>query len=113
MIGPQGLPLGRLGLTEEQRTRVRELTQSRREELQAIGERERTAREALRQAVTAETVDEGLVRARAAELAVVEADAAVAQARLYAEIFQMLTPEQQTRARELQAQMQERARERR
>jgi Spy/CpxP family protein refolding chaperone len=54
-----------------------------------------------------------LVRARAAEAAVVDADIAVASARVHAEAWQMLTPEQQTQAKQLRAEMQNRMKERR
>jgi protein CpxP len=108
-MGLRAFALGRLDLSDEQRTKVRAIMDAHQEELRSIGERQRTASQALRQAETAETLDEGLVRVRAAELAAVEADAAVARARLHAEVFQVLTPEQQTRAREMQSRMEERA----
>ena len=103
------LALGRLDLSDDQQTKVRGIMESHHEELRAMAERQRTANEALRQAETADTFDEGLVRVRAAERAVVEADAAVARARLHAEISQILTPEQRTKARELRSQMEQRA----
>ena len=59
-------------------------------------------------AATAETLDEGLIRARAAELATIESDLVVAHARIHSEVFRILTPEQQTQAKEAQSQMQER-----
>lgn len=108
-----GLPLARLGLTDAQRTEVRSIAQSHAEELRAIADRALTARRTLDAAVTGETVDEGLIRARAAELAMVEADMAVARARVHAEVFRVLTPEQQTQARQLRSQMQERFESRR
>lgn len=108
-----GLPLARLGLTDAQRTEVRSIAEKHAEELKAIADRAMTARRALEAAVTGEAVDEGLIRARAAELALVEADMAVARAGLHAEVFRVLTPEQQTQARELRTQMQERVENRR
>ena len=61
------------------------------------------AREALHAATTSPSFDEGLVRAKAAELAAVEADLAVSRARIFADVFQILTPEQQAKAKELSA----------
>jgi Spy/CpxP family protein refolding chaperone len=52
------------------------------------------------------------VRAAAAQVATVQADLAVAQARVHADIWNILTPEQQTKAKELEQQAQARARER-
>ena len=68
----------------------------------------RTARAALNDAVTAATFDEGGVRAKAADLAAVEADAAVLRARAHAEVWALLTPEQQQKAQQLKAQRTER-----
>jgi Spy/CpxP family protein refolding chaperone len=57
-------------------------------------------------------VNEQAVRAAAAQVATVQADLAVAQARVHADIWNILTPEQQTKAKELEQQAQARARER-
>jgi protein CpxP len=101
-MGPLGgLPLRELNLSESQREQVRAIVESREAETRAIGERAMAAREALHAATTAASFDEGLVRSKAAELATVEADMAVARARVYADVFQMLTPEQQAKAKEL------------
>jgi Spy/CpxP family protein refolding chaperone len=69
--------------------------------MRSVGERAMTARQALQAATASASFDEGLVRARAAELAAVEADMAVTRARIYADVFQMLTPEQQAKAKEI------------
>jgi len=52
------------------------------------------------------------VRAAARQVAAVQADLAVAQARVHADIWNILTPEQQVKAKELEQQAQARARER-
>jgi Spy/CpxP family protein refolding chaperone len=112
LLGPA---LRRLELTEDQRSRVRQITESHRDEQRAIGDRARKAHEALREVTESPTFDESAVRARAADVASVEADMAVARARLYNEVYQILTPEQQTTLKTLQAergQRQERVRER-
>ena len=108
-----GLPVGRLDLSEAQRDQLRSLMQANDEALRDIGDRAGVAREGLESAVTAEVVDEGLIRLRAEELALVEADMAVLRAQIGAEAFQLLTLEQQTLAKELRSQMQERAGQRR
>ena len=62
--------------------------------------------------VTADIVDEAAIRARSGELGAVEADAAVMRARVHQEVFSVLTAEQQAKAKELRAQMQERSKQR-
>ena len=114
--GPMGmLPMlaRELNITDAQKAQIKTIADSHRDEWKALGDRARTAHEALQQAVTADTVDEGLIRQRSAEVAAVEADMAVARARAHAEVFQLLTPEQKTQAKTLQSQVQERMKERR
>ena len=96
-----GIPLRELNLTDAQREQVRQIVDSRQEEVRAIGERAMAAHDALRAATTSPSFDEGLVRAKAAEVAAVDADMAVARARIFADVFQILTPEQQAKAKEL------------
>lgn len=104
MLGPE---LRAVGLTSEQRTQVQAIVQSHREAQAAIGERLRAANAALREAVTAETFDEGNIRAKAAEVAAAEADAAVLRAKVRAEVFALLTPEQIQKAKELRGRTQD------
>ncbi len=101
-----------LNITDAQKDQIKNIAESHREEWKALADRGRTAHEALRQSVTAETVDEGLIRQRSAEVAAVEADMAVARARVHAEVFQILTPEQKAQAKTLQSQAQERMKQR-
>jgi protein CpxP len=96
-----GLPMRELNLTEAQREQVRQIVESHQAETRAVGERAMAARQALHAATTAPAFDEALVRAKAAELAAVEADFAVARARMFADVYQVLTPEQQAKAKEL------------
>ena len=113
--GPMGMPpmLAReLNITDAQKAQIKTIADSHRDEWKALGDRARTAHEALQQAVTADTVDEGLIRQRSAEVAAVEADMAVARARTHAEVFQLLTPEQKTQAKTLQSTFAERMKQR-
>ena len=113
--GPMGMPpmLPReLNLTDAQKTQIKTIEDSHRDEWKALGDRARTAHEALQQAVTADTVDEGLIRQRSAEVGAVEADMAVSRARAHAEVFQLLTPEQKTQAKTLQSTREERMKQR-
>ena len=101
LAGLAGLPLRELNLTDAQREQVKQIVDSRQQETRAIGERAMAAHDALRAATTSPSFDEGLVRAKAADVAAVDADMAVARARIFADVFQILTPEQQAKAKEL------------
>jgi protein CpxP len=105
--GPLAM-LRQLDLTEDQRAQVKQVMDSHRAELQAIGEKLRAAHKAQQDAVTAAQFDEQAVRTRAAELATLAADAAVLQAKVHSEVFAVLTPEQQAKAAELKARRQAR-----
>jgi periplasmic protein CpxP/Spy len=107
--GPMaGLPLQQLNLTSSQKEQVQSIMQSHEADFRSLGERGRAAHEALRAASTSGSFDEGLVRTKAADVANVESDMAVLNARIYSEIFQILTTEQKAKAKELQAQRPER-----
>jgi protein CpxP len=111
--GAAGLPLRQLDLTDAQREQVRGIVTARSAEVKTIHERLRTARTAQHAAVTRVPVDENEVRARVTETAAIEADLAVIRARVHEQIYQVLTPEQQQKAKTLQAERQKRHAERR
>lgn len=111
--GGAGLPLRELELTDAQREQVKGIFDSNKDEFQAIGARLKTARQAQMAAVQAQPVDEASIRAKSAELGAVEADAAVLRAKVHSAVFQVLTPEQQEKAKSLQAEREKRGAERR
>jgi protein CpxP len=117
--GPSGLmgvlgPMARqLNLSDAQKERVKSIAASHRDDMKALGGRAMAAHQALEAAVTAETFDEATIRSRSTDVAAVEADMAVARARIRGEILQVLTPEQQAQLKQLQAQMQQRGASRR
>jgi Spy/CpxP family protein refolding chaperone len=108
MFGPE---LRALDLTDAQRQQVRAIMESHQDEQNAIGDRMRTARKALQEAITADSFDEGAIRARAADVAAVDADAVVLQAKIHAAVFAILTPEQVKKAKELRTEMENRMKE--
>jgi Spy/CpxP family protein refolding chaperone len=110
MLGP--MMLQRLNLTDAQKERVKGILDSHQEELKALGNRAMAARRALEDAVASDTFDEATVRTRSAETAMVEADMTVARARIYSEVFQSLTADQQTQLKQLRADMRKRAADR-
>jgi periplasmic protein CpxP/Spy len=95
--------LSQLGLSDEQRQEVRRIMELHKAEHQAVGQRLRDARRAQEEAIETVPVDEAAVRARSAELAKAEADAAVLRAKVHAEVYNVLTPEQQEKAKALRA----------
>ena len=101
--GPMGiLPrLGReIGLTDAQRDQVKSIADSHKEEWKTLADRARTAHMALNAAVTADTLDESLIRQKSSEVAAVDADMAVARAHAHSEVFKILTTEQKAKLAE-------------
>jgi Spy/CpxP family protein refolding chaperone len=107
MLGP------RLNLTDAQREQLKSIAETNKDEWKALADRARAAHEALHDAVMAETVDEALIRAKAADVGAVDADLAVASAHARAQAWQILTPEQQAQAKQFQTEMKNRRKERR
>ena len=97
-----------IGLTDTQRDQIKAIADAHKDDWKALFDRERAARTALNAAVTADAVDEGLVRQRSAELAAVEADMAVARARTYGEVVQLLTADQKAQLKQIHARMHDR-----
>src|SRR5438477_5134458 len=106
VLGP--MVLQRLDLTTDQRDRVKQIVDSHREEQRALGDRGMAAHEALDAAITSDALNEGLLRAVAADLAAVEADETVLHARIYSEVLQILTTDQQAKLKTIQAEMRQR-----
>lgn len=110
MHGDSGLRgLHQLDLSEEQREQLHEALSARREEGAEARQELREARIALMQAIHAETLDEGAIRAASQRVSTLEEDQAVERALIFQEVRKILTAEQ---LEELQSMRQER-RERR
>ena len=94
--GPMGMlgPIQRLGLSDAQKEQVKGIIESRAEEFRTLGERAAAARRGLQGAMTADPVNDALIRQKSAEVASVEADLAVASAHARAEVLTILTGEQ-------------------
>lgn len=107
------LGIGRLDLADVQRGQLRTILQAHRDELAQVGARLRAAQKGLNEAVTTPIFDEATVRARSAEVAAVQADAAVLRAQIHGEVWALLTPEQQQKVTEFRAQMAQRFEQRR
>ncbi len=112
--GAVALPLGQLGLDDEQQEVVRGVLAESREALREAGERVRASREALRDAVgTGGDVDEDAIRAAAVELGAAQGAVALARATARAQIWEVLTPDQRTAAEVIQTAREQRMEERR
>lgn len=111
VFGELRMGLRGLNLTEDQRTQVRSILQSHREDFKALLEKGRAAREQLQQAASGSPVDENAVRNASGAVGDAAADAAILRAKVRNEIFALLTPEQRQKADALKQQMQQRRRE--
>jgi protein CpxP len=113
--GPgRGMFLGLAGLdmTDAQRDQVRDVGQRHRGEMQEAGKRLREAFEAQRAAIETTPVNEGLIRSTTQTLANAQTDMALLRARIHSEVWALLTPEQQEKARQLKAEREARFKQR-
>ena len=103
--GGFGLPgLRELDLSDAQKEQIRTIQQAHRDQVQQIGERTRTAQRAIDEAANGATVNEAAIRAQSTALATAIADGAILRAKVNAEIFNVLTAEQQQKLNEVRAQ---------
>jgi periplasmic protein CpxP/Spy len=106
--GPMGmLPMlgPRIGLTDAQKDQIKTIADAHKDEWKALADRERAAHMALDNAISADAIDEALIRQKSAETAAVDADVAVARAHARAEVFQLLTADQKAQLKTMQAEM--------
>jgi len=101
-----------IGLTDTQRDQIKAIADSHKDEWQALGDRARKAHEALNDAVTADAIDDALIRQKSADVAAVDADMAVARAHAHAEVLQLLTADQRAQIKKRQADMKDRMKNR-
>ena len=109
--GPMGmLPmLGRqLNLTDAQKDQIKNLAASHKDEWKALADRARTAHGALNDAVTADAVDESLIRQKSGDVAAIDAELAIARAHARTEVLQILTADQKAQLKTMQAEMKKR-----
>jgi len=107
--GVPGVQLGGLDLTDAQREQIRALVQQYRESGQPVQEQLRQAQQAQRDALQTVPVNEGLVRSTTEALAQAQAEAALVQARLRADVLALLTPDQIQAMEDRQANREQRA----
>jgi protein CpxP len=107
-MGRGGFPLAQLELTDAQREQVRTVMQRHQEDMRTLGQRLREAHVAQRAAVESVPVNEALVRSTSQALATAQTDMALLQARIHNDVWGVLTPDQQAKAKELRAKRAER-----
>lgn len=103
LMGGPILPLPLLNLTEAQMDQVKDVMERHRPDMDAAMKKVQAARQAQQKAVTAIPFDESAIRVAADATGAAAADAAVLRARVRSELWGLLTPEQQTRAKQLEA----------
>jgi len=96
MLGP------RIGLTDAQKDQIKAIADAHKDEWKALADRGRAAHMALDDAITADAVNEALIRQKSAEASAVDADLAVARAHAHAEVFLILTADQKTQLKTMQ-----------
>jgi Spy/CpxP family protein refolding chaperone len=102
--GPMGLlpMLGHeLNLTDAQKDQIKAIADTHKDEWKSLADRERAAHQALNALVMADTIDEASIRQKSAEVAAVDADAAVMRAHAHAEVLQILTADQKAQLKTL------------
>ena len=106
------LGLQQLDLTDAQREQVREVMQRHRDAMQTAGTQLREAHDAQRAAVETAPVNESLIRSTSQALANATTEMALVRARVHTEVWSLLTPEQQEKAKQLKAERQARMKQR-
>lgn len=97
----------RLGLSEQQKAQAKAIFQANRTQAQPLMASLRTERHQLRQLIHSGSADEAAIRAQSAKVASVQADLAVQRAKTAKQLMALLTPDQQAKLKELQAQREE------
>ena len=102
--GAMMLPVRELALTDSQREQVEQIRAANRAAVQETQKRVRDAERAQRAAIQTVPLNEALVRSTTQALATAQTDLAVQEARVFNDLWQLLTPEQQTRVLAQQSQ---------
>lgn len=101
--GPMGFGPGfqLLDLTDDQKTQLKSIAESHRDEFRAAGEKARAAHDGMQALIEADSINESAIRAKSAEIAAAEADVMILNAKMRQESMQVLTSEQQAKLKEL------------
>jgi protein CpxP len=92
-----------LELTEDQKSRIKDVLRTHADEIKALMQASATARRVLHDAVMAQPTDEGAIRSAAAQVGQTQGDGALLFARVRTEIDPILTSEQKQKIQSFQA----------
>ena len=93
----------KLGLSDDQKEQIRGVLKAHAGEIEAQMRAAQSGHKALREAMAVQPLDEAKIRQQALALGEVRADGAVLRARIRTEIWPILTPDQQDKAKELRS----------
>ncbi|HEY3380958.1 MAG TPA: Spy/CpxP family protein refolding chaperone [Vicinamibacterales bacterium] len=97
------LGLRQLGLSDTQKQQVKAILQGHKADFKGFADRLVTARRTLGDAIAVDPINEAAIREKSADLAKVQADLAVFRAQVRKEVFGVLTPDQQQKAKDMKA----------
>ena len=110
--GGHGMMFRGLDLTDEQKAQMKAIRQASKETSKPIREQMKANRQKLQTLSESGTFDEAQVQAIAAQQGSLSAQMIVAKEKVKAQMFNILTPEQKTKAAEMKAQFQQKRQER-
>jgi protein CpxP len=111
--GMHGMMLRGINLTDDQKSKIKQISQSFRERTQSLRQELHTKREALRQSAEGGTFDEALATQKLTEAAGLEAKLMGEQFKMRQEMLSVLTPDQKTQLEQKRAEFKARGGERR
>lgn len=91
-----------LGLSDAQRQQIKSIMETEKPKMQPLMQQLKAERQEMDSLTTSGTFDEAAVRAAASKQAQTITDVAVERARVKSQIFAVLTPEQRTKAQEME-----------
>jgi Spy/CpxP family protein refolding chaperone len=94
-----------LDLSDDQKAQVKTILRAHAAEIQTQLKTAQDARRSLHDAILTDPIDEGTIRARAADLSKVEGDGAILYAKVRAEIFPLLRDDQKQKIVDFRAKM--------
>jgi periplasmic protein CpxP/Spy len=109
--GMMGFFARQLNLTDEQKTQMKTILQQQRPTMKPLMQQEHQIDLQLRQYVEG-TFDEAKVQALAAQKAQIQAQLTVAETRVHNQLYALLTPDQQSQLKQMEAQHEARMQER-
>lgn len=102
MRGPMGIPFKQLGVSTEQRTQIKAVMQKEHSTMKPLMQQMHQMNQQLKQYEEG-TYDEAKVQALVSQQAQTLVQLKVEESRIHSELYQLLTPDQQTKLKEIEA----------